>query len=132
MSVEVEVLDKTLKGIREVCSITERFFRLPGPRTKYFEHFFCRSINYAQYYYHYIRKAQLYLSKKNTCLKNLNNITYVLNFVLILILFNSMQISVKFISFKSKILISNYDFDIIISSETFCIIVYRTKRKSSK
>ena len=31
------VLDKTLKGIRAVVcdSITERFFRAPGPRTKY-------------------------------------------------------------------------------------------------
>ena len=26
-------------------SITERFFRTPGPRTKLFERFFCRSIN---------------------------------------------------------------------------------------
>ena len=27
-------------------SITERFFRAPGSRTKYFERIFCRSVNY--------------------------------------------------------------------------------------
>ena len=35
------VLDMTLKGIQVVYdSITEEFFRAPGPRTKYFEHSF--------------------------------------------------------------------------------------------
>ena len=35
------VLDKMLKGIQVVCdSITERFFRAPGPRTEYFERLF--------------------------------------------------------------------------------------------
>ena len=32
------VLDKKCKGIQKVCDpITERFFRAPGPRTKYLE-----------------------------------------------------------------------------------------------
>ena len=36
------VLDKTLKS----NSITERFFRAPGLRTKYFERLFCPSTDY--------------------------------------------------------------------------------------
>ena len=44
------VLNKTLKGIQVVRnSVTERFFNAPGPRTKYFKHFFL-SFN-KQYYY---------------------------------------------------------------------------------
>ena len=35
-----------LKGIRGVRLNNQKVFCAPGPRNKYFEHIFCRSINY--------------------------------------------------------------------------------------
>ena len=39
------VFDKTLKGIPGVRLENRKVFCAPGPRTKYFERIFCRSIN---------------------------------------------------------------------------------------
>ena len=60
------VLDKTLKGVQIVCdSITERFFRAPGPRTKNFKLFFCRSINYI---YIYVSQRKTLRNFRSVCL----------------------------------------------------------------
>ena len=42
----IPVLDKTLKGIRGVRPDNRKAVCAPGPRTKYFERIFYRSINY--------------------------------------------------------------------------------------
>ena len=44
-----QVLDKTLKGIHGVQLDNRKVLCAPGPRTKYFEVFFCPSINYNIY-----------------------------------------------------------------------------------
>ena len=40
ITIIVTVLDKTLKGIRGVLLNNRKVFSAPGPKTKYFEHFF--------------------------------------------------------------------------------------------
>ena len=41
-----KVLDKTLKGICCARLDNQKFLRAPGPRTKYYQRCFFRSINY--------------------------------------------------------------------------------------
>ena len=50
ISSNLKVLDKTLKGVQVFRdSITEKFFRAPGSRTKFFERFyFCGLTNNKQ------------------------------------------------------------------------------------